>query len=274
MEEKFNKLKDIIRDMGSLLIAYSGGVDSTFLLKAASDMLRDRVAAVTAESPTYPELEVVAAKETAKKLGVRHLLISSNELEIGGFASNPTNRCYFCKKELFEKLKAKAGELGLNYVADGSNYDDIKDYRPGRDAAKELGIRSPLVEAGLTKAEIRGLAKRLNLPNWDKPSFACLSSRFPYGTEITIPRLRQIENCENIIREMGFRQFRVRYHNEIARIEVGQDELQRFFDGRIRDYIVRGFMENGFTYITLDLQGYRTGSMNQPVLRGGNKHVY
>ena len=263
MEEKFNKLKDIIRDTDSLLIAYSGGVDSTFLLKAAADILRDKVVAVTATSPTYTDIEDEAAKETAKKLGVRHLLISSNELEIDGFASNPTNRCYFCKKELFDKLKTKAEELGLNYVADGSNYDDIKDYRPGRDAAKELGIRSPLVEAGLTKAEIRSLARRLNLPNWDKPSFACLSSRFPYGTEITIPRLRQIENCENILREKGFRQFRVRYHNEIARIEVGEDEIQGFFEKDTRDYIAERFKENGFTYITVDIQGYRTGSMNQ-----------
>ena len=215
-------------------------------------------------------------KETAKKLGVRHLLISSNELEIDGFASNPTNRCYFCKKELFDKLKTKAEELGLNYVADGAIMTILK--TTGREGMqrKELGIRSPLVEAGLTKAEIRSLARRLNLPNWDKPSFACLSSRFPYGTEITIPRLRQIENCENILREKGFRQFRVRYHNEIARIEVGEDEIQGFFEKDTRDYIAERFKENGFTYITVDIQGYRTGK-DEPVINkelGGERYVY
>lgn len=274
MEDKFNRLKEIIQEMGSLLIAYSGGVDSSFLLKVASDELNDRVVAVTAASPTYPSREIESAKDTARLLGVKHILITSNELDIPGFSSNPANRCYFCKSELFQKLKDKAEELGLNYVADGSNYDDTKDYRPGRDAARELGIRSPLIEAGLTKTEIRTLAKRLNLPNWDKPSFACLSSRFPYGTEITSVRLKQIENCENIIREMGFRQFRVRYHNEIARIEVGKDELQRFYDNAIRDYIINGFKANGFVYITLDLEGYRTGSMNQPLLIGGESHAY
>ncbi len=274
MEEKFNRLKGIIKEMGSLLVAYSGGVDSSFLLKAASDMLGNRVVAVTAASPTYPLREIESAKEIAELLGVKHILITSNELDIPGFSSNPTNRCYFCKNELFQKLKEKASELGLNHVADGSNYDDTKDYRPGRDAAKELGIRSPLIEAGLTKAEIRALARDLNLPNWDKPSFACLSSRFPYGTEITPVRLRQIENCENIIREMGFRQFRVRYHNEIARIEVGRDELKRFYNDKIMDYIIEGFKANGFVYITLDLEGYRTGSMNQPLLIGGESHAY
>lgn len=274
MEEKFNRLKDIIKKMGSLLVAYSGGVDSSFLLKAASDMLGNRVVAVTAASPTYPLREIESAKEIAELLGVKHILITSNELDIPGFSSNPTNRCYFCKNELFQKLKEKASELGLNHVADGSNYDDTKDFRPGRDAARELGIRSPLIEAELTKAEIRALAKGLNLPNWDKPSFACLSSRFPYGTEITAMRLRQIENCENIIREMGFRQFRVRYHNEIARIEVDRNELKRFYNDKIMDYIIEGFKANGFVYITLDLEGYRTGSMNQPLLIGGESHAY
>lgn len=274
MEEKFNRLKDIIKEMGSLLVAYSGGVDSSFLLKAASDILGNRVVAVTAASPTYPLREIESAKELAELLGVKHILITSNELDIPGFSSNPTNRCYFCKNELFQKLKEKASELGLNHVADGSNYDDTKDFRPGRDAARELGIRSPLIEAELTKAEIRALAKGLNLPNWDKPSFACLSSRFPYGTEITAMRLRQIENCENIIREMGFRQFRVRYHNEIARIEVDRNELKRFYNDKIMDYIIEGFKANGFVYITLDLEGYRTGSMNQPLLIGGESHAY
>ena len=273
MEAKFNRLKDIIKEMGSLLVAFSGGVDSSFLLKVASDILGNRVVAVTAASPTYPSREIESAKEIAGLLGVKHILITSNELDIPGFSSNPTNRCYFCKNELFQKLKEKASELGLNHVADGSNYDDTKDFRPGRDAAKELGIRSPLIEAELTKAEIRALAKKLNLPNWDKPSFACLSSRFPYGTEITPSRLRQVENCENIIRDMGFRQFRVRYHNEVARIEVGRDELQRFYDNKIWDNIINGFKANGFVYITLDLEGYRTGSMNQPLLIGGESHA-
>jgi len=273
LEAKFNRLKDIIKEMGSLLVAFSGGVDSSFLLKVASDILGNRVVAVTAASPTYPSREIESAKEIAGLLGVKHILITSNELDIPGFSSNPTNRCYFCKNALFQKLKEKASELGLNHVADGSNYDDTKDFRPGRDAARELGIRSPLIETGLTKNEIRSLAKKLSLPNWDKPSFACLSSRFPYGTEITPMRLRQVENCENIIREMGFRQFRVRYHNEVARIEVGRDELQRFYDNKIWDNIINGFKANGFVYITLDLEGYRTGSMNQPLLIGGESHA-
>ncbi|MBI4745390.1 MAG: ATP-dependent sacrificial sulfur transferase LarE, partial [Deltaproteobacteria bacterium] len=180
-----------------------------------------------------------------------------------GFSENSLKRCYFCKSELFEKLKGKATELGFSSVADGSNSDDLKDYRPGRDAAIQSGVRSPLIEAGLSKEEIRELSKSLGLATWNKPSFACLSSRFPYGTEITIERLEKVGKCEDKLRDLGFSQFRVRYHGEVARIEVPEDELSRLLDVNIKHNVLRAFKEEGFTYITLDLEGYRTGSMNE-----------
>jgi uncharacterized protein len=264
---KLESLKGILSEMGSLLIAYSGGADSTFLLKVASSVLGDRVVAVTASSETYPSRELEEAKENAKMLGVKHIIINTNELDDENFADNPPERCYYCKKELFSKLAELAKQYELNYVADGSNYDDLNDFRPGMRAASQFRVRSPLKEAMLTKEEIRTLSKRMNLPTWDKPSQPCLSTRFPYGAKITREKLSRVERAEEFLAGFGVKQVRVRVHGDIARIEVPRDDMHIFLDEDIFKEIAGKFKALGYTYITMDIEGYRAGSMNEPLKR-------
>ncbi|MCX7918737.1 MAG: ATP-dependent sacrificial sulfur transferase LarE [bacterium] len=264
LEKKYMKLKEILKGMESILVAYSGGVDSTFLLKVATDTLgREKTLGVTAQSATYPKHERESAIQMAKQFGFSHLVIESEELNIEGFAANSVNRCYICKRELFRKLVQIAKEKGLAYVCDGSNQSDLADIRPGMNAAKEFGIRSPLQEAGLTKEEIRGLSRELGLPTWDKPSFACLSSRIPFGERITIEKLQQVDAAERVLRECGVKQVRVRHHGAIARIEIEPADFPKVIEPKTAQKICTKLKSLGFTFVTLDLQGYRTGAMHE-----------
>ncbi|MFQ5863103.1 MAG: ATP-dependent sacrificial sulfur transferase LarE [Candidatus Brocadiales bacterium] len=262
---KLEKLKGIIRDLDSAVVAFSGGVDSTLMAKLCSDLLGEKALAVTASSETYPAHELEAAKRLAKEIGITHLIIETKELDIKGFSDNPPERCYFCKSELFEKLKDIASKEGYANIVDGTNIDDTQDYRPGTKAAQELGVRSPLKEVRLTKEDIRKLSKDLGLPTWDKPSYACMSSRFPYGEAITPENLAKVSSAEDFLRQMGFKQFRVRHHGTIARIELTPEDLPLAL--KKRNAIVDALKKIGYTYITLDLQGYRTGSMNEVLRR-------
>jgi uncharacterized protein len=259
--DKLERLKQILSDYNSVLIAFSGGVDSSFLLKIASDVLPGRVAAVTAVSETYPAHELETAKKVAILLGAKHLVIETSELTIPEFKDNPPDRCYYCKKELFGKLMQLAETEGFATVVDGTNADDQNDFRPGMRACQELGIRSPLQEAGLTKAEIRAYSKELDLPTWDLPSFACLSSRFPYGETITKEAVVRVGEGEDYLRSLGLKQFRLRHHGSIARVEIWMDQLDLVLANR--EEIVKQLKALGYQYIALDLEGYRTGSMNE-----------
>ncbi len=262
-EQKLQRLESYLKELGSVVVAFSAGVDSTFLLKVAHDVLGDRVIAVTARSCSFPERERKEAMAFCEREGIRHVIMDSEELSIEGFRHNPRNRCYLCKRELFAKIGEVAREHGIACVAEGSNLDDNGDYRPGLQAVAELGVKSPLRYAGMTKADIRALSKNLGLPTWDKPSFACLSSRFVYGAEITEEKLRMVDAAEQWLLDQGFHQVRVRIHGTIARIELEPAEFMRLFeDGRAAqaDAYMKGL---GFDYVTLDLGGYQMGSMNR-----------
>ena len=315
LENKYKLLEEILKSLNYVVIAFSGGVDSTFLLKVAKDVLKDNVIAVTAKSATFPEREIKKAIEISKNLKVKHLIINSNELQNPDYIKNDKNRCYFCKKELFsdikrviENKKINAGGnlvknnfnkkefiknnnkknkvVNINYIVnsdfdfndkdsnfnfdyenyiiiDGQNFDDINDFRSGMKAAVELGVRSPLKEAKLTKDEIRNLSKEMNIEGWDRPSFACLSSRIPYGTQISEELLSKIDLLESMLLKLGFTQVRVRHHDEIARIEILKEEIEKFNDEDIRMQVLNEFKKQGYLYVTLDLEGYKTGSMNK-----------
>jgi len=260
-QEKLRQLRQLLLNLKSCAIAYSGGVDSTFLAKVAYDTLGENTLAVTAASSTYPQRELTEAKQYAQEIGIPHLIIQSEELEIPQFSKNPPDRCYYCKKELFQKIQQIAQERHLNAVLDGSNADDTSDYRPGVRARTELGVRSPLKEVGLTKQEIRQLSSSLHLKSSEKPAFACLASRFPYGMKITRERLQQVDSAEEYLFSLGLKQCRVRYHDHIARIEVPQEEIPTIIMNAQK--VIKRFKTLGFTYITLDLEGYRTGSLNE-----------
>jgi uncharacterized protein len=265
--EKYARLRTILRELDSVLVAYSGGVDSALLLKVAVDALGERAVGALASSPAYDDEETIEAIHVAEAMGARLVQVDTHELDDPRYAANGADRCYFCKTELFDVLEPMARALGLAHVVYGMNRDDRGDWRPGQRAARERGVRAPLDEAGMGKAEIRAVARHLGLPVWDKPAMACYSSRIPYGTAVTVEALACIGRAERALRMLGFRQVRVRHHDTVARIEIAPAELPRLLDGELRDRVVAEVRSAGYTFVTLDLQGYRTGSLNEALLR-------
>jgi uncharacterized protein len=265
-QSRLEKLKALLREMESVAIGYSGGVDSTLLIKVAHDVLGDRAIAVIGASEAFPQGEVEAALQVARPIGIEVVCVPTHEMSDPAFRVNNPDRCYHCKSELFSVLRRVADERGLRWVADGSNADDAGDFRPGMEAAREQGVRSPLREVGMTKADVRAVARALGLSNWDRPSFACLSSRFPYGTEITHELLQRVDACERYLRELGFRQFRVRHHDTVCRIEILPEDFERLL--AVRQSVLEAFRRHGYTYVTLDIEGFRSGKMNDVIRLG------
>jgi len=270
LESKKQNLVDLLREMGGCVIGFSGGVDSTLLFAVAAQVLGERALAATVKSEIHAERELREAQELAATIGGRHQVIAVEALAIPHVADNSEDRCYYCKIGVFTKLRELADAQGLPHVADGSNVDDRGDFRPGRRAVEELGVRSPLEEAGLYKSDIRELSRAMGLPTWNKPSFACLASRFPYGTLITREKLAVVERAEEALRELGLRTLRVRHHGDVARLELGQEEFGQVVNGQ-RDEVVRRVKAAGYTYVALDLQGYRTGAMNEALKEGSGR---
>lgn len=264
-QQKFDILNKILKEMGGVLIAFSGGVDSTFLASAAHQTLGKRALAVTGRSVTLAQSEFIESIQLAEHIGIRHRIVDTAEIKVEEFGNNPPNRCYYCKNELYTILRDVAAEEGLPFILDGSNADDKGDHRPGMKAARDLEVRSPLMEAGFTKSEIRELSKEMGLPTWDKPAMACLSSRFPYGDKITPEKISQVEKAEASLRALGFRQLRVRHHGTIARIEIPEDEIPALFENSLAGEVIKRIKDAGFSYVTLDLEGFRSGSMNEPL---------
>jgi uncharacterized protein len=271
LEKKLKNLRDYLVKLESAVVAFSGGVDSTFLLKVASDVIKDNLIAVTADSASFPKTELESAKKIATLLNVKHIVIKTNEMQDKKFVINDNNRCYHCKNELFKLISELANKINYKNILDGSNYEDINDYRPGMTAAKEWNVLSPLKETGFKKNDVRILSKEFGLPTWNKPSFACLASRIPYGTKITEELLEKIDRAESVIRSEGFNQVRVRHHGSIARIELAIENFNKILNHNVKNNIINQLKELGYLYVTLDLEGYKTGSINKAIAKNKNK---